>query len=98
MRDFYVFEGEFMATYSSNKDFNAYIRKLLVSDDWVFKTNGNSKHAYLLFKPSGKKVPIPSSPKGDGPGFENFKCLIRRVIREFQSMNQTQNQNPQSHS
>lgn len=72
-----------MPCYSSNKDYNQYIKKLLKSSFWEFYNNRKPKHAYLIFTPTQQKIPVPGSPKGDPAGLKNFKSAINRLYKNY---------------
>lgn len=72
-----------MPCYSSHKDYNQYIKKIIKSGYWEFSNNKRSKHAYLIFIPTQQKIPVPGSPKGDPAGLKNFKSAIARLYKNY---------------
>lgn len=67
--------------YSSQKDFNAYIKRLIDSGVWRFERKAHRKHAYLVHRATGYKQTLPTSPKGDRAALLNFKSQIRKAER-----------------
>lgn len=70
--------------YSRNKEYNRYIRDLIVDGEWQFHTKGRGKHGYLEHIVTGRRCPVPFSPRGDSAGFENFKAMLRRASQTVQ--------------
>lgn len=65
--------------YSSNKDFDRYIQKLVRSGQWSYIPQGRGKHGALRHV-SGTKCPVPRTPSNHR-GILNFRCLIRKMER-----------------
>lgn len=62
-----------MRKYSSDKDWNVEIRKL-VKLGWVYKRGG--KHARLISPDDSQRLVIPTSPS-DRRSLHNFRRLLR---------------------
>ena len=67
--------------YSSNKDFQTFVKSLVDSGIWTFTSKSRRKHGYLTHV-CGVKLPVPSSPHGDAAAFRNFKAAVRRIEKE----------------
>ena len=70
--------------YSRNKEYNRYIRDLIADGGWRFHIKGRGKHGYLEHTVTGRRCPVPFSPRGDSAGFENFKAMLRRASQTVQ--------------
>lgn len=68
--------------YSSNKDFQTFVKSLVDSGIWTFTSKLRRKHGYLTHV-CGVKLPVPSSPRGDAAALKNFKAAARRIEKEF---------------
>ena len=68
--------------YSSNKDFQTFVKSLVDSGIWTFTSKSRRKHGYLTHA-CGVKLPVPSSPRGDAAALKNFKAAVRRIEKEF---------------
>jgi hypothetical protein len=68
-----------MKKFSSNKDINVYIKKLMTAG-WSFKRR--RKHSCIIYERGGK-ISIPSTPS-DRRAFNNFK---KDTIRLMESSN-----------
>ena len=62
--------------YSSNKDFQTFVKSLVDSGVWTFTSKSRRKHGYLTHA-CGVKLPVPSS-----AAFRNFKATVRRIEKE----------------
>ncbi|OSI12970.1 hypothetical protein [Neisseria canis] len=68
--------------YSSNKDYDQYIKKLVASGNWFYIPKGRRKHAALRHI-NGGICAIPCSPGSRFVGLHNFRRQIRNTERKF---------------
>lgn len=67
--------------YCKNKDFDVFVRKLIMGRRWMFLSKKGRKHSALKHLLTGRKIPIPGSPGQDPRGLLNFKTMVRHIER-----------------